>query len=103
MGGAIWEAVLHSAAVTWWGRGERGSAPARRRCSSSYRLMGGQGSYVAEGLDGAGLSSGGGPGQAVPHGGGAVGGVSSRVGGVQSLLLGQRQHHGVGLGGGVSR
>lgn len=54
---------------------------------------------MAEGLDSAGLSSGGSPGQAVPHGGGAVGGVSSRVGGVKSLLLGQRQHHGVGLEG----
>lgn len=88
MGGARWEATLHSAAVTWWGRKRRSSAPARRRCSSSCRLTGGQGSYVAEGLDGAGLGGGGGPGQAVPHGGGAVGGVSSRVGGVQSLLLG---------------
>lgn len=52
---------------------------------------------MAEGLDGAGLGGGGGPCQAVPHGGGAVGGVSSGVGGVQGLLLGQRQHHGVGL------
>lgn len=46
-------------------------------------------SYVAEGLDGAGL--GGGPGQAVPHGGRAVGGR------VQGVLVGQGQHHGVGL------
>ena len=59
--------------------GSRGEREKRRGVSS----------YVAEGLDGAGL--GGGPGQTVPHGGGGVGGRVERV------LFSQRQHHGVRL------
>lgn len=46
-------------------------------------------SYMAQGLDGTGFGSG--ACQAVPHGGRRVGGW------VQSVLVSQREHHGVGL------